>query len=487
MKKQVFISYRREGGQFFGKIIHDELVKRGYSVFFDVESIESGTFDTQIYNIIDECTDFVLILSPGALDRCFNDDDWVANEIRYAISRGKNIIPIMLKNFEWPEKLPEGMEKLPLYEGDTFTNNANSEYINASIDVLCNKLLKSRSVRKIRKSVFIALAVILAAAVILGSIKAMIDVKQIADSLGNGSASEESEEAEKVKPGSAGTDHPEDYLHSFFQDGVINQKMVNEICFLYDDYDNDGCHEAFAVTGDLAEYKHGDTDCYENVTIYFIDSDGKVTLASEPGSGYFGCEEYGDERILDTGSDKFLLWEWYAGGIYSISYIFGVRNGDFRTPKCNQHYYGFHFDTDHYEAYLDYPEYAHDSDLFWMMYDETAGEFNTIARTFREDADKQLRSLNTASGLIVQDGSIVNIDYVESYDGRTADLLGTAGGGVDVIVGSGTSVGDFEEQLIGHKVGETFTISVLVPDDYMNEEMAGKEVEFEITIRGIYK
>ena len=122
-----------------------------------------------------------------------------------------------------------------------------------------------------------------------------------------------------------------------------------------------------------------------------------------------------------------------------------------------------------------------------MMYDETAGEFNTIARTFREDADKQLRSLNTASGLIVQDGSIVNIDYVESYDGRTADLLGTAGGGVDVIVGSGTSVGDFEEQLIGHKVGETFTISVLVPDDYMNEEMAGKEVEFEITIRGIYK
>ena len=180
MKKQVFISYRREGGQFFGKIIHDELVKRGYSVFFDVESIESGTFDTQIYNIIDECTDFVLILSPGALDRCFNDDDWVANEIRYAISRDKNIIPIMLKNFEWPEKLPEGMEKLPLYEGDTFTNNANSEYINASIDVLCNKLLKSRSVRKIRKSVFIALAVILAAAVILGSIKAMIDVKQIA-------------------------------------------------------------------------------------------------------------------------------------------------------------------------------------------------------------------------------------------------------------------------------------------------------------------
>ena len=81
----------------------------------------------------------------------------------------------------------------------------------------------------------------------------------------------------------------------------------------------------------------------------------------------------------------------------------------------------------------------------------------------------------------------MNIDYVESYDGRTADRLGTAGGGVDVIVGSGTSVGDFEEQLIGHKVGETFTISVLVPDDYMNEEMAGKEVEFEITIRGIYK
>lgn len=73
----IFISYRRNGGEHTAKIIRDRLNKLGYKVFYDVESLRSGICNEKLYSVIDECTDFVLILSPGALDRCVNEDDWV--------------------------------------------------------------------------------------------------------------------------------------------------------------------------------------------------------------------------------------------------------------------------------------------------------------------------------------------------------------------------------------------------------------------------
>ena len=143
-------------------------------------------------------------------------------------------------------------------------------------------------------------------------------------------------------------------------------------------------------------------------------------------------------------------------------------------------------ETDHYEALRDYPEDGHARDRFWFMYDGDKREFFTIARTFKDDADGQVRSLNTAPGLMIQDGSRVNIDYVELADGKELERLGTSGAGVDVVIGSGTSIGDFEEQLIGRRVGETFTIDVVVPADYYLKDIAGDTVTFQITVNGIY-
>ena len=85
MKKQpkydIFISYRRDGGESTAKILRDKLSELGYQVFFDVESLRSGDFNTRLYTVIEECQDFLLVLSPGALDRCRNEDDWVRLEI----------------------------------------------------------------------------------------------------------------------------------------------------------------------------------------------------------------------------------------------------------------------------------------------------------------------------------------------------------------------------------------------------------------------
>ena len=60
MKYDVFISYRRDGGEVTARILRDSLTERGYNVFFDVESLRSGAFNTKLYSVIDECKDFTL-------------------------------------------------------------------------------------------------------------------------------------------------------------------------------------------------------------------------------------------------------------------------------------------------------------------------------------------------------------------------------------------------------------------------------------------
>ena len=94
MSYDIFISYRRNGGEHTAKIIKDTLTEQGYSVFFDVESLRSGNFNTKLYSVIDECRDFIVILSPDALERCSDPSDWVRREVEYAIEKGKNVIPI---------------------------------------------------------------------------------------------------------------------------------------------------------------------------------------------------------------------------------------------------------------------------------------------------------------------------------------------------------------------------------------------------------
>ncbi|MCA9745471.1 MAG: trigger factor, partial [Ruminococcus sp.] len=52
-------------------------------------------------------------------------------------------------------------------------------------------------------------------------------------------------------------------------------------------------------------------------------------------------------------------------------------------------------------------------------------------------------------------------------------------------LGSGNFIPGFEEQIVGHKTGEEFTITVKFPDDYQTEELKGKEAEFKINLHEI--
>lgn len=159
-KYQIFISYRRDGGWELAQLIRDRLEKVGYRVFLDVESLRSGKFNEKLLEVIAECRDFIIILPPGGLDRCNDPEDWVRREAAHALACGKNIVPIMMRGFSFPETLPDEIAELRHYNG----LEANQEFFDAVMEKLQRKFLKSRSVVWKRKVCAAAACLILAAA-----------------------------------------------------------------------------------------------------------------------------------------------------------------------------------------------------------------------------------------------------------------------------------------------------------------------------------
>lgn len=153
----IFISYRRSSYD-TANLIATRLRSVGYSVFFDMETLRSGKFNEQLYEVIDNCKDFVVVLPPNALDRCVNEDDWVRLEICRAMASNKNIVPVMLNGFTWPEPMPQGLEELKFYHALTASS---IEYFDLSMERLQTRYLLSKRKLPIVKalkyaSVFIA-------------------------------------------------------------------------------------------------------------------------------------------------------------------------------------------------------------------------------------------------------------------------------------------------------------------------------------------
>ncbi|MBQ2991893.1 MAG: toll/interleukin-1 receptor domain-containing protein [Clostridia bacterium] len=137
----IFISYRRKGGDMLANLLYTRLKADGYAPFFDIETLRSGKFNEQLYERIAECNDFIIVLPPRALERCMHDDDWVRLEIAKALQLRKNIIPILMKGFVFPDNLPEDISEIRLYHGIT----ANSEYFDATYDRLKKLLISLQS------------------------------------------------------------------------------------------------------------------------------------------------------------------------------------------------------------------------------------------------------------------------------------------------------------------------------------------------------
>lgn len=133
----IFISYRREGGEIMAQLLHDRLKQKGFTVFYDIESLRSGPFNEKLYKEIEQCTDFLLVLPSNGLDRCVYAEDWVRKEIAYALKCNKNVVPVMLRGFSFPSKLPKEIEQIRWQNGISFET---MDCFNAKIDKLIEML-----------------------------------------------------------------------------------------------------------------------------------------------------------------------------------------------------------------------------------------------------------------------------------------------------------------------------------------------------------
>jgi trigger factor len=86
-------------------------------------------------------------------------------------------------------------------------------------------------------------------------------------------------------------------------------------------------------------------------------------------------------------------------------------------------------------------------------------------------------------GAKAENGDRVTIDFTGKIDGMPFE--GGTGGDVAILIGSGTFIPGFEEQLIGIAAGEQRTVHVTFPQTYPAGHLAGKNAEFEVTAKSV--
>lgn len=76
---------------------------------------------------------------------------------------------------------------------------------------------------------------------------------------------------------------------------------------------------------------------------------------------------------------------------------------------------------------------------------------------------------------------------VISFNGKIGGepFEGGAGDDVPVVLGSGRLIPGFEDQLIGYGAGQSGIVKVKFPDDYAAERVAGRDAEFDVTVKAV--
>ncbi|MDY3118731.1 MAG: trigger factor [Peptoniphilus sp.] len=82
-----------------------------------------------------------------------------------------------------------------------------------------------------------------------------------------------------------------------------------------------------------------------------------------------------------------------------------------------------------------------------------------------------------------EEGDKVNIDFSGEVDGEAFE--GGSAKDQELELGSGSFIPGFEEGIVGHEVGDEFSIEVRFPEDYFNDELKGKDAVFHIHLNAI--
>ena len=107
-----------------------------------------------------------------------------------------------------------------------------------------------------------------------------------------------------------------------------------------------------------------------------------------------------------------------------------------------------------------------------------------------EDIDEEIKKVQKRNSRLVtvedraaENEDIAVIDFKGILDGEAFE--GGTAENYSLTLGSGSFIPGFEDQVIGHKAGEEFTIDVTFPEDYQADELKGKAVQFEIKLHEV--
>jgi internalin A len=100
IEKTVFVSYRR-ADEPWALAVFADLTQHGYDVFIDYDGVASANFEAVILENIRARAHFLVLLTPTALERCRDPNDWMRREIEAALDSQRNIVPLILAGFDF--------------------------------------------------------------------------------------------------------------------------------------------------------------------------------------------------------------------------------------------------------------------------------------------------------------------------------------------------------------------------------------------------
>lgn len=114
----------------------------------------------------------------------------------------------------------------------------------------------------------------------------------------------------------------------------------------------------------------------------------------------------------------------------------------------------------------------------------------TVKEITDEDIDKQIQMIRKKNARIVSvddRAAQLNDEVTIDFEGFFGDEAFEGGKGEDhpLVLGSGQFIPGFEDQIVGHSIGEEFDVNVTFPEDYQMTEYAGKEAVFKTKIKAI--
>ena len=107
-----------------------------------------------------------------------------------------------------------------------------------------------------------------------------------------------------------------------------------------------------------------------------------------------------------------------------------------------------------------------------------------------EDIDKQIDMIRKKNARIVSvedRAAQLDDEVIIDFEGFFGDEAFEGGKGVDhpLRLGSGQFIPGFEDQIVGHNIGDEFDVNVKFPEDYQMTDYAGKDATFKVKLKAI--